>query len=109
MQPVSDRAAVDMRLYRVAWLPVLFAVVVLMFSLQGAPEAIEPLTPPGTFEPDRATRQAREIVAAAPSREPGSEGDAAIADLVTDRFEEVVVGATTRQSFETSFDGEDVE
>ena len=109
MQPVTERAPVDLRLYRLAWLAVLFAVVVLMFSLEGAPDAIEPVTPPGTFEPGRATREAREIVAAAPAREPGSEGDAAIAELVSDRFEEVVAGATTRQSFEGSFDGEDVE
>ena len=109
MQAVTDRAAVDMRLYRVAWLPVLLAVVVLMFSLDGAPDAIEPLTPPGTFEPDRAARQAREIVATAPSREPGSEGDAAIASLVNDRFGDISAGATTTQQFEGRFDGDDVE
>ena len=109
MQAVTDRAAVDLRLYRVAWLPVLLAVVVLMFSLEGVPDPIEPVTPPGTFEPDRATRQAREIVAAAPSREPGSDGDQTIASLVTDRFEEVAAGATTTQEFEGSFDGDDVE
>ncbi len=109
MQTVTDRAAVDLRLYRVAWLPVLLAVVVLMFSLEGAPEPLEPVTPPGTFEPDRAARQAREIVAGAPAREPASEGDVAIAGLVANRFEDIRAGATSEQRFEGSFDGDDVE
>jgi hypothetical protein len=109
MQTVTDRVAVDLRLYRIAWLPVLLAVVVLMFSLEGAPEPIEPVAPPGTFEPDRAARQAREIVSAAPAREPGSDGDAAIAGLVANRLEDIRAGATTEQRFDGSFDGDDVE
>lgn len=109
MQPVTDRASIDLRLYRIAWLPVLLAVVVLMFSLEGAPAAIESVTPPGTFEPQRAAREAREIVAAAPDRTPGSAGDGLIADRVRDSFQEVVAGATSEQSFSGSFEGDDVE
>jgi hypothetical protein len=110
MQAMAKRPTfVDFRLYRLAWLPALLAVVVLMFSLEGAPDAIDPVTPPGTFEPDRATREARQIVELAPERPPGSEGDAAVADLVAQRFREVVAGSTTEQQFSTSFEGDDVQ
>lgn len=108
MQPVTDLGTVDLRLYRLAWLPALLALIVVMFSLQGAPQAIEPVTAPGTFEPDRALREARAIVASAPQREPGSEGDELVAELVSQRFDEVVAGATSEQRFETDFEGEDV-
>ena len=108
MQAVTGPVTVDMRLYRLAWLPALLAVVILMFSLEGAPDAIEPVAPPGTFEPDRAARQAREIVAEAPEREPGSAGDEQIADLVGARFKEVAAGSTTEQTFEADLDGVDV-
>jgi hypothetical protein len=107
MQPVSDHAAVDFRAYRLAWLPVLLAVVILMFSLEGAPDAIEPAAPPGTFEPERATREARAIVATAPEREPGSEGDELVADLVADRFSEVAAGALSEQRFDADAEGEE--
>lgn len=100
MQPVSESAAVDLRLYRLAWLPALLAVVILMFSLEGAPSAIESATPPGAFEPDRAARLARQIEAQAPDREPGSDGDELVADLVAEQFKLVAAGATTEQRFD---------
>src|SRR5688500_1096276 len=54
---------VDFRLYRIALLPALLAVIVAMFSLEGAPNALEPLTPPTTFEGDRAAALGRQIAA----------------------------------------------
>src|SRR5215210_4516808 len=106
MQAVTGPGTVDMRLYRLAWLPFVLAVVVLMFSLEGAPRAIEPVTPPGAFEPDRATRLARDIATSAPDRTPGSDDDEQVADLVSEHFREVVAGPTTEQTFEA--DGADV-
>ena len=41
---------VDFRLYRVAFLPALAALVVLLFSLQGVPEALEPAGTPINFD-----------------------------------------------------------
>ncbi len=99
---------IDFRLYRLAFLPTLLVVIVVMFSLEGAPEALEPVTPPTTFEGDRAAAIARQIATTAPDREPGSEGDAAVADLVLNRFEDVPAGAVSEQRFEASVDGEDV-
>jgi hypothetical protein len=99
---------IDFRLYRLSFLPTLVAVVVVMFSLEGTPDAFEPVTPPSTFEGDRAAAVARQIATTAPDREPGSAGDAAVADLVADHFEEVPAGAVSEQRFDASIDGEDV-
>ena len=99
---------VNMRLYRLAFLPTLAAIVAIMFSLEGAPTALEPATPPATFDGKRAANQARQIVAAAPQRPPGSSGDEAVADLVADRFSEIAAGSVTEQGFEADFEGADV-
>ena len=48
--PRSHPPVIDFRLYRLAFLPALVAVVALMFSLEGAPDALEPAGPPGTFD-----------------------------------------------------------
>jgi hypothetical protein len=97
---------ISFRLYRLAFLPAVLAVIVAMFSLEGAPEALEPVTPPTTFEGDRAAAVARQIVNVAPDRSPGSHGDAAVADLVATRFDEVPAGAVTEQRFDAEVDGE---
>src|SRR6187455_2860988 len=102
----SCTPVIDFRLYRIAFLPALLAVVVAMFSLEGAPDALEPVTPPTTFEGDRAAAVARQIVNSAPDRSPGSPGDAAVADLVAARFDEVPAGAVTEQRFDTEVDDE---
>ena len=99
---------VKMRLYRLAFAPMLVAVVAIMFSLEGAPAALEPATPPATFDGKRAANQARQIVALAPERPPGSSGDEAVADLVLDRFSEIAAGSVTEQEFEAGYEGVDV-
>ena len=97
---------INFRLYRIAFLPAVLAVAVAMFSLEGAPSALEPVTPPTTFEGDRAAAVARQIANSAPERTPGSEGDAAVADLVTERFDEIPGGAVSEQQFDAEVDGE---
>lgn len=99
---------IDFRLYRLAFIPAVIAVIVLMFSLEGAPDAIEPTTPPATFEGERASAAARQIAELAPERPPGSHGDAAVADLVAERFGEIPAGAVTEQEFEATLDGDEV-
>lgn len=99
---------INFRLYRLAFLPAVLALVVAMFSLEGAPEALEAVDPPTTFEGDRAFTVARQIASTAPDRTPGSRGDEAIADLVVNRFEDVPAGAVSEQRFEAPIDGEDV-
>lgn len=100
---------VDFRLYRLAWLPAVLALVVVMFSLEGRPAAVEPATATGIFEGERAVSEARRIAADVPEREPGSAGDAQVADLVESRFGEVAAGAVSEQSFEAEYEGEQVE
>ncbi|MEJ7875180.1 MAG: hypothetical protein WKF62_00855, partial [Solirubrobacterales bacterium] len=98
-----------LRLYRFAFAPALAALVVLAFSLQGAPEPVEP--PPGTLEFDAtgAAKSTRDILALGDERRPGSETDDAAADLVAERFRTVVAGALAEQTVVASVDGSDVE
>ncbi|HXV52956.1 MAG TPA: hypothetical protein VD765_06980 [Solirubrobacterales bacterium] len=99
---------IDLRLYRLSFIPALLAVVIAMFSLEGVPDALQPVDPPTTFEGDRAAGVARQIASAAPDRTPGSAGDEAIADLVRSRFDEVPAGAVSEQTLEGTHDGEQV-
>jgi len=100
---------IDFRLYRVAWLPALAAFVVMMFSLEGEPEPIEPQIAPTAFDGDRAEINNRQILNAADERRPGGEGDAAVAEQVRSRFEEVTAGSVAIQQFTESVDGEDAD
>ncbi len=99
---------IDLRLYRLSFVPALLAVVVVMFSLEGAPDALEPVDPPTTFEGDRAAAVARQIATSAPERPPGSPGDEEVADLVVERFGESPGGVVSEQRVDASFDGDDV-
>ncbi len=91
------------------FIPVIAAVAVLMFSLEPAPAPLdEPVSTPA-FEATDAARLARTIAQTAPDRTPGSQGDEAIAGLVRERFSGITGGVVAEQTFETSFDGEDVE
>lgn len=99
----------DLRLYRLAFIPALAALVVLAFSIQGEPSPVEP--PPGTldFDAPGAAKSARDVLALGESRLPGSEADDAAADLVAERFGSVVAGELGEQTVEATIDGEDVE
>jgi hypothetical protein len=99
---------VDFRAYRIAFAPTLLAVVALMFSLQGTPSALEAVRPPASFDPGAATATARQIASTVPERPPGSDGDAAIADLVADRFAAIAGASVSEQEVPASLDGEDV-
>ncbi len=100
---------IDFRLYRIAWLPALAAFVVMMFSLDGIPGPPDPQIAPATFDSERARDTAQDILAAAPERVAGGQGDAVAADLVLDRFEEVEAGTAAAQTFEAEVDGSDEE
>ena len=70
------------RLYRAAWLPLLFALVVAGFSLHARPHPIQTTLPPDAFDGDRATRTLDGLEIGYPARRPGSPGDDALADRV---------------------------
>ena len=101
---------VDPRIYRLAFAPALVALVILMFSVEPIPE---PVRAPETFAADfdgrRATTTARKIAEETPARTPGSEGDAATADEVAERFTRIEAGKVTEAEFDGTFDGEGVE
>jgi hypothetical protein len=100
---------INLRLYRQAFAPALVAVVVLLFSLQGRPDPLPPVVASAEFDQDAAAKIDRQIVEAAPARTPGSDGDRAIADMVQKRFMGVDEGQVAQQSFDASFDGNDVQ
>lgn len=101
---------VDPRIYRLAFAPALVALVILMFSVEPIPEPIQaPETFAADFDGRRAAATARRLVQLAPDRTPGSEGDAAAADAVADRFAEIEAGKVSEQPFEAGFDGDEVE
>ena len=100
---------INPRLYRLGFLPAIVALVVVMFSVQSQPEPLESPTTPGVFEAGPAARSARTIAEMAPERQPGSEADSAIADLVAQRFGEIEGGEVSEQTVDSNFEGVDVE
>jgi hypothetical protein len=99
----------DFRIYRAGFAPALTSVIVLLFALTAPPGPLPAVVAPAEFDEVAAARTARQIVEAAPDRAPGSEGDAAIADMVERRFAEVDEGEVAEQQFEAEFEGEDVQ
>jgi hypothetical protein len=99
----------DLRAYRLGFAPVLAALGVLAFSLQGVPEPLEPASGTIAFDAGAAQATARDIVRAAPDREPGSEDAVAAADIVRQGFEDIAAGEAAEQRFTSSVDGDDVE
>ena len=94
----------NLRLYRAAWLPVLFVLLIVGFSLTERPPGIETTVPPDAFDGPRAARTLEGLARAFPDRRPGSAGDARLADRVhagfarafgADRVRERSFGART--------------
>jgi hypothetical protein len=104
---------IDPRIYRAAFLPVLVALIALMFSVEPIPDALrgaeETTISASDFDQRRASVLARQIVEAAPERSPGSRGDELTAGIVEERFAAIGGGKISEQRFEDSFDGDDVE
>jgi hypothetical protein len=97
------------RIYRLAFLPALVAVVVILFSLEPIPAPLEAPVALAGFDEEAAARTARQIAGTAPERTPGSDEDNAAADLVAERFAEIDGAEVSEQSFSSSFEGEEVE
>ena len=85
---------IEPRIYRAAFLPALLALVLVAFSLESPPRALDQgLAADALFEGDIAIATVRAITTAAPDRAPGSAGDQATARRVTAAFR--VHGFTT--------------
>jgi len=100
---------IDPRIYRAAFLPALIALVVTMFSLEPIPDPLRAPVATPIFDGVEPGRIARNIVATAPERTPGSAGSAAIAALIRERFEAIDGGTVSTQDFDGSFDDESVQ
>ena len=72
----------DPRIYRAAFLPVLFALVLVGFSLREQPRGVTTTLAPEAFDGEAAFRQLDRLATAAPQREPGSAEDQAVARTV---------------------------
>ncbi len=99
----------DLRAYRLGFAPALAALVVLAFSVQGIPAPLEPAVGTIEFDADAAHAKTRAILRVAPTREPGSDGAAAAADLIRTDLEQIASGSVAEQRFDASVDGDDIE
>jgi hypothetical protein len=82
----------DPRLYRVAFVPVLIALLVAAFSLQDRPRAIGTTFTPESFDGERAQQTLDSLYGLFPNRRPGSRADDRMATEVARRLRAVVPG-----------------
>jgi hypothetical protein len=99
----------DLNAYRLGFAPLLAALGVLAFSLQGVPDPLEPAVGTIEFDAEGAAESARALARVSPDRRPGSEDAVAAADFVSRSFEEVASGSVAEQRFDGSVNDEDVE
>lgn len=79
-------ALLEPRLYRAAFIPALFAVVLLMFSLESRPPAFAPGLQPPPFSGARLALVADQLLERYGAREAGSRANAAAAGFVAEQF-----------------------
>ena len=63
------------RIYRAAFLPLLFALAIAGFSLSDRPAPLSSSLAPGAFEGARAFAELQRLAARFPNRRPGGRGD----------------------------------
>ena len=100
---------IELRLYRLGLFLALAAAVVLMFSVVSRPEPLRTDVAADAFDGATAAGLTRRVLELAPSREPGSRGDAAAAAFVAQRFRTIQGGSVSLQRFKGSFGDDDVE
>lgn len=96
----------DLSVYKLGFAPVLAALVVLAFSLEGVPEPFAPGPVTAEFDGSTAMSFARQLAREQPDREAGSDGDRAAADLVAERFGEIATGRVHQQPWDQRVNGE---
>lgn len=93
------------QLYRAALVPAVIAFVVMMFSFEPIPNALqEPVATP-EFGGTAAAREARKIALTASERPPGSAGDRTVAAQVRDAFESIEGAEVSVQDFDAGGEG----
>jgi hypothetical protein len=96
----------DLRIYRAAFVPILFVLVVVAFSLKARPGPIQTALPPDAFDAPRAFRLLGDLAQRYPDRAPGSEDDLALAGVVQRTFEATDFEVTTTDVDAETIDGE---
>lgn len=96
----------DLRIYRAAFVPILFVLVVAAFSLQTRPSPIQTALPPDAFDAPRAFRLLDDLAQRYPDRAPGSQGDLGLAGAVQRTFEATDFEVTTTDVDAETVDGE---
>jgi hypothetical protein len=95
------------RLYRVAFVPVLLALLVAAFSLQDRPRPIGTTQAPEAFDEIRAEQTLADLVRRFPVRRPGDAADARLAGEIAARLRQTVPGTVEEHHFKgDTIDGE---
>lgn len=82
MIPLNNRV-LNGRIYRAAFLPLLFALAIAGFSLSDRPAPLGSSLAPGAFEGPRAFAELQRLAARFPDRRPGGPGDDGLAAYIT--------------------------
>ena len=80
----------DPRIYRAAFVPVLFVLIIVAFSLENRPEPLRSQLVPAAFDGARAARMMNSLSAQFPQRRPGSAGDQELASRVAEELRAVM-------------------
>jgi Peptidase family M28 len=96
----------DPRIYRAGFLPILFALVLVGFTLRDPPRPLTTSLAPDAFDGAAAFRQLDRLAAEAPLRRPGSAGDALVARRVEETLRTNGFRVDVRRSPAETIDGE---
>lgn len=88
------------RIYRAAFLPLLFVLVIVGFSLSGRPGRLSSTLAPDAFDGTRAFSTLNALAAAFPDRPPGSAGDERLARYVAQAI--ATAGGSGHHGFQVS-------
>ncbi|HET6448260.1 MAG TPA: M28 family peptidase [Conexibacter sp.] len=96
----------DPRIYRAGFLPILFALVLVGFSLREPPRPLTTSLAPDAFDGATAFRELDRLATAAPLRRPGSAGDRLVARSVQDTLQRNGFRVGVRRFSAETVDGE---
>jgi peptidase M28-like protein len=99
---------IDIRIYRAALLPVLLALVVVMFSLENRPPPLTSSLAPDAFDSKSAYATLSDFIRHEPERRAGGVGDRRLADIVEGRFQALAGFEIARDEFGADVEGDDV-
>lgn len=96
----------DPRIYRAACVPILFALVLVAFSLRDQPRPLTASLAPDAFDGAAAFGQLERLAAEAPLRRPGSAGDELVAERVERTLRDSGFRVAVRRFSAETADGE---